>query len=438
MVFKRFEQISKKEPDQLDCRSANDALDYGNGLAPFLFRPEVYEKAEEEIPHPPLPDTTGACSVLVVWENLPENSIIRPAIILPLCWKNDSPEHSAKLPEGLRKLAGEVVEQLNATGWTLQCAVSFPADFCNISSSKEKWESAWAPLYGALRLAIDGLLPDSTVFATGAWEDGLKGVSGLAAKAKVAYEWGAKKFFYPENCALSELAELAKVKSAFAEEIELIAIRNEKKHVAAMSPYLAFLASEPGVDPSVTVEQLDAYYLITEREKRQGFYLKRIKEKIVERAFQNSAQDVEKGQNRTLVCWISGGNELIDVSIETFKPRRVILFKTKDFDTNDAVKTRIEKNYPSLQVEQINLEKDLTVGQLKKKINEQLSQRAPGEALLLDLTSGKVSMSLSLYDYQKTDSDKSGYVTDIRYLYWDKKIHSSNLPIPRTTTPSVW
>lgn len=439
MIVDNFSLACKMTLSQTDRMTAKSAICYGRDFSLRLYKPELYKCAGKSYSYPESAARLGGCQVLVVMENVPSESIVRSALVLPLYWTQDKTEHDRRLPRGLRDLADDIIEQIGVSGWTLQFdADCLPADFAQVSVAKENWQSAWAPLYGGLRLANDGLLPHTSIFATGAWSGSLQPVTGLVQKARVAKEFGASQFFYPENCARKEINQL---QDEFEQSSEFLQpIKAANKPGIALADYLAALAEEPAESDSD--EQFDAYYVLRPGNQNQTFYLERIKSRIAKRVREQKADLIRQNAGRTLVSWISGGNELIDVAIECFQPSRLILFKTEKYDT-DKVFERIEKlcqkQEPNIGLELVSFPENRSIDELRNLVSEALHQRIKDDSALLDLTLGKVSMSLCLYDYsRKNYVSDNDCVTGVRQLYWDTKSNENNRLIPSTTTPTVW
>lgn len=387
-------------------------------LSEYFFKPEVLSRAGFSPFLPKLSGELGTCGVLLVLPGVPESSVFRRAVVLPLQWRAGGTWDDFRLPSSLGELASRVRAIVSPEKtWTLHLAPEI-RKFPDISDLKMEWDSAFLPLYGGLALANQGLLPNPAVFATGAWQKSLRPVTGLAEKMFAACECEATVFFYPENCSWEEIDRM---KGLEFPSLKRQAIPSGENLFSVTRDYLSLLAREP--DMSATEILLENYYLLLPREKQQDFYLRRLKEKIAERV----RPDVkETDQGRTLVCWISGGNELIDLAVAVFQPSQVVLLATENFHSAGKVFQRIENSVPATLC---RFSENLEITALKTAVRKKIAEVASGKPLLLDLTSGKVSMSLSLYDCGLTDS---------RYLYWNTDSSARNQPQPHTTKPTVW
>ncbi len=444
--IENFSNVVDTKTEGLKLPAARLCDDCLGALSKFWLKPEVWSIAHRSEWKSPRLQGLGNCWVLVV-NKVPQESVIRPAAILPLRWTKGevNSTHDCRLPQGLCQIAESVLlalkEELKGGIWTLQSGVKDMPDISGISVGEENWQSAWVPLYAGLRLANDGLLPDMNVFATGAWKnDSLSSVTGLVQKARVAKEFGASQFFYPGNCDRKEIIQL---QDEFEQSSEFLQpIKAANKPGIALADYLAALAEEPSESDSD--EQFDAYYVLRpgNQKPNRDFYLKRIIGRIVKRVQEQKADLIRQNAGRTLVSWISGGNELIDVAIECFQPSRLILFKTEKYDTVKAferIEILCQKQEPSIDLELVSFPENLPIDKLRDRVSEALQQRIKDDSVLLDLTLGKVSMSLCLYDYsRKEHSSENNCDTKVHQLYWDTKSNENNRLIPSTTTPTVW
>ena len=148
-------------------------------------------------------------------EELP---LLRDAFVLPFCWTavdeglgNPRGEGTAKLPPSVAKLAQGVVRQLRGEfrevaekDWELKLASPYGLDREDLSWMPLEEASGWAALAAGLIVAArgGGGKPDPRVWATGAWSDGgivPVGDQSLPGKVGLAVEFGARKFFVPED-----------------------------------------------------------------------------------------------------------------------------------------------------------------------------------------------------------------------------------------------
>jgi hypothetical protein len=188
-------------------------------LAIWLLRPEVVQLAidsgqlerklslhlQDQLSDPGafcMQETPGACHVLFVNQDAPGGTVeegklvfLRDAFLLPMSW-HEGVEHSVCLPNEFRVLAEELVESLGEGGrWGLQLAPTLA--HCDLRDLGWTAASGWASLAVGLLMAQRNLRPRRDVFASVAWssQEGVRSVEGVAQKAAVAREFGAKSLF---------------------------------------------------------------------------------------------------------------------------------------------------------------------------------------------------------------------------------------------------
>lgn len=415
--------------DKIPSKDHNNILCRLDGLAPFLLKPDVYQKYEEEIsPLKDLPNHLGGCWVLVILPSVEKDSIFRLAMILPLRWKKDEAKSDARLPKGLVDLAEKVKEKIGteALQWTLHPGFDDFPDISDWMSEKDS-QSAWFALYAGLWLAMHDLLPNSKVFASGAWNDGVQSVEGLEEKAKVAKEWGAEKFFIPEQCELT-----GDWPNDFVQKV-----KNDIKPEKALGEYISDFAEEP--KDSASFDQYDQYYAVLKGARKddraRDFYIRKILPDLVEstlkQANEKAKQKFSKYKNGTLVAWVSAGWEIILVDARIFEVSKVILLLAGDRFQGALEDLKQKLDNRNIKVVKMEVYPEFSeeneIWNLKSKSNL-ISQE---NTLIFDLTLGSVAMSLVLQNI-------SDHQQKPLFLYWEKTVDKNNIPIPSTSKLKAW
>jgi hypothetical protein len=192
-------------------RSARAVRLFG-AVAPWWLRRDVLAAATRHQPayrcyeqRPGLPGALGSC--WVAFAQLRPLPPLRDAFLLPVRWRPDT-EHSDGLPPPLRRLADEVVQQLQrepavaGRPWGLQLhddAGLANLDLREFDGDERLAASGWAALAGGLLLAASERLPNARVWASAAWHPdfGIDGVEKLEGKLELAREWEVEEFFLP-------------------------------------------------------------------------------------------------------------------------------------------------------------------------------------------------------------------------------------------------
>jgi len=394
------------------------------GITDWILKPEILREYKETWTRPEIPVRLGSCWVLLKL-NVEADSIFRPACILPLIWKKDAAKSDERLPVGLRELAEDVKKNINggdASSWTLHAGLSEIPDLSGLMS-EENSQSAWFALYAGLRLAMDGLLPNPKIFASGAWKDGVQAVEGLEEKARVAREWGAEKFFIPEQCPLPDGWP-----QGFAQKV-----RNDTKLSKALAEYLSDLADEPNEDSANEI--LDHFYAYLKgagkHDRAQDFYIRKITRRLVEsepnqKTKQKFSQYTKKA---TLIVWVSNGWEIILNDARIFDASKVVLLLDGDRFEKAAktLKQKLEEENIQVEIERNSPRFSEETGSWGLTSGTDFIPR--DGTLIFDLTLGTVIMSLVLQNIPDIDP---------LFLYWEKQVDANNAPIPSTSRLIAW
>ncbi|MHB1556524.1 MAG: hypothetical protein ACYC61_03470 [Isosphaeraceae bacterium] len=263
-------------------------------LGRWILRAEVFEYARTDLeglgPTSIPPDdwgsptcvpAVGACWVMAVNRNRGPESLLRPCLVLPLQWREQD-EHSPLLPRGLTDLAREIFTSLSdeariaVSRWKLHPGPRSGLDDFDLSEMAMDARSAWAPLSAGLLLATDGIAPDTSVWATGGWDEkqGISEVGGLEDKLRMAAECRARTVFVPS----AQLGAATEWKARLGEPVEILGFPGaggKPSPREALRDYLARLGVRP--DPGQAFEVRSRYYgLQTDSEIRRQFYVENL------------------------------------------------------------------------------------------------------------------------------------------------------------------
>lgn len=400
------------------------------GLAPFMLKPELYEKCGKTWNRPRLAVELGSCWVLATLDVEPE-SVFRSAMVLPLVWRKNRSE-SPLLPEGLLELARKVKQNLggDAENWSLHPGVRGMPSIRNLMPY-EKAQSAWFALYAGLKLAMEGILPDPHVFATGRWENGVHPVAGVPAKIQAARDCDAMIVFVPEACKTEDLpSELVKYISN-ASEIE-----------KALALYLGALAGEPAVSPEASSEEklkiYDRFYarktLAHLDEHARDFYMDKIAPELIKILQKDSAlqEPIAKYQGGILISWVSKAIELIHNDAIIFKPEKILLlnYGSLYLAETETLRKKLSALPNKCEIPVIPpLQDDQTVEETQCWLREILEQNgASSGKRIFEITPGKALQSVLLCEFADPEALR---------IYWDKKMRGSLIE-PRSSKLIAW
>lgn len=252
-------------------------------LAPWWMSDQALRHAASQQPayahylhRPRLPDRPGSCWPVCVLNGSATNGLLRRAVLLPCQWV-PQPEHDPCLPSSLAGLANAVRNQLQRTvtgSWALRLFIPHgeePIDLSAFQESDFDPSSAWASLATGLILAAKDLCPDTSVWASAAWDDqiGIGSVSGIAAKLELASEWGAKYVYLPAQNHIE--AEKWIAQNGNTMNIAYLApVGSSPNPRTILEPYLNRLLVEP--EPHDPWEKRVAYYETVPRFHAERFY----------------------------------------------------------------------------------------------------------------------------------------------------------------------
>ena len=165
----------------------------GPALASFLFSDEAMKSIGLESPL--FSGRSGSATLLFVFEpdakkrkesacsRTDGNKVLADGFGLPVIWVKEK-RHSPYLPQGLVEIAESVCKKTDNPNWGLW--LNEPLENHDFSEIRVKASSAWTSLAAALELAVLDGKPQTDVFSTGCWEEGLGVGSVEGIKEKVA------------------------------------------------------------------------------------------------------------------------------------------------------------------------------------------------------------------------------------------------------------
>lgn len=426
------------------------------GLAPWWLQDEVCELAAREEPwqsqgaswltaRPRLPDTSGSCWVLFASEDRERFPLLHPAFLLPLVWKPDS-AHSPHLPQGLQRLAEEVVDELQRRSrhadrrWGLCLADSDGIDRLDLSGLSEdafSCDSGKASLAAGLICAVEGSRPDPRVWATGTWGAGRDSndVGGLPAKLELARQWQVREMFVPKP-----MMEKAKARCAqHGNDLEIGALDLSAETIdEKLAGYLASLDVQPPLGEEGIAEEARNWYLRQwnrRRDRALAFYreqlLPRISRQCRERIRQKCGGQSGKSPSLALthlVTIASDNPELIPLAAAALEVRHCLILYTADKqDKMEAAKMELERL--GRCAKEMPFEAN---GDLSRQFGEAVSCFTAGttpEHVAFDLTPGTKLMSLTLA-YQVAQQGS--------WLHYLRHERRGTAVCPGTERPMLW
>ncbi len=393
-------------------------------LAPWWLREEVIQKARtyafqlhgetEETrkrfdfwqPVRRVPEESGCCWLLLVNRRPEQLGLLRPAFVLPVRWVKDLPHHS-HLPEGLCRLADQVLTQLSTekqidpnTRWGLQPCWEWWLACHDLSCLEwQRWESVWVALSGGLLLTYWEGRPNPTVWATGAYQpgQGISRVEGVGPKAWAAWQMGAKVLFVPKG--QEEEVRQFLDQQGVDTDLEVLPFPAGPVELRkCLAPYLARLEVPPG--PDAPPDRQTAYFLrIPDDAKARQYYAGHILPKVRDRWVQNLKLSSLGATH--LVTIVSKGFDLTALAVGVFQPEQcLVLFNQEMAQEAQSLPARLRAIAPQCHFvprEFFGASREDLFQEFQKAIQDFLAGLPP-ERLLVDLTPGQRIMNLALYD----------------------------------------
>jgi hypothetical protein len=413
-IDRRFLSRLRRPVAGLSAEEAGDLAAELGGLARWWLKDEVLRLAaraddnlrEDEVgwwlEKPRLAATEGACWIIFGNDQPTEQTLLRPAFLLPLCWVPDRP-HSPRLPTEVRLVAEDalrVLQELPSVrrgSWGLQPGGEVGA--LDLGPVPFGAASGWAALAAGLILAAEKCLPNPRVWATGRWESfgGIGRVDHLPAKLELAHEHEVEEFFVPAE----QAAELAATAEPGTPRIRSLYGARDPR--AALRDYLARLDAPPPIsDTGDEKRKVAAYYLrLLDRDPAGGkqYYQEQLLPAIVRQCRAQAETLPWSKPPACLVSIASDNPELVYLAVEALRPRRCLVLYTPDYKEKGILKralSALEKNSvgcccrPSPFTDGDDMET-----QMATAIRAFTADAHP-EEVIFDLTPGHKLMSLAL------------------------------------------
>lgn len=379
------------------------------GLARWWLTPEVLRAAQPEatpkvrpffepLPHPPLPNTVGACAALGVRKH----ANYHPGFVFPLCWDTDAgcrpPTAFTEFGEKVKGLLlgrsdfdfGRAVHP----NLRLRVDVALPPKDGFLSGLQMAPESAWPAIAGGLYLAVHGVKakdkPDERVMATGVWKDGVGfqevHPDGLRDKLAAAARHGVKTVFVPE-------VQKGQARDEAPAGVNIGTLKvNEPNPVEALRDYLVALEAPP--PKATTFEQLQlcaAYYhrLPLRSDPAAEYYWTHMLDEVA-RLARMPLRNFDGGDPPRvthLVTFVSGAAELIPLAASILEHVKSVLVLHTEHEPPPNVITQLGKMNRRSVPRRVRPDDHELVGDITRHITE-FTTGVPKGKVVLDITPG--------------------------------------------------
>jgi hypothetical protein len=435
--------------DRLQPRQAFRACRSLGPLARWWLRPEVLKLAHAHDPsypdwtnpeRPRLPEMPGACSV--VFRTTGHLPLLRPAFLLPLCWK-PGPDHSPHLPSDLITLAEQVVRDVCQEHWRVREWGLHACDGLDLAQSplgdelNLRYESGWAPLAGGLIARAEELPARCNVWASGAWNHyGLADVNGLDDKLSLALGWEATDFFVPV-WRVGEAQEYVGRLAPGQLAIGALAAPLDANPLVALKLYLACLTAKPtspdadSPEESAQFERCRNYFLHQPAftPSTRGFYWSHLLPGIIRRLRAKVEQDWPDLDVTHLVTVVSLSHELAVLAPLAVGARSCLLLHTADERMRglaEECQVHLRGQGVDCQVRPIN--RDALESSVREAV-DQFVREVPPERVALDLKPGTKMMTYA----QSRVARPGNWLFNLEAKFLDD--HRTD---PGTERPELW
>jgi hypothetical protein len=436
-------ELSRHPPDELSAGRAVELVCELGGLAPWWLREPVLHRAAGEYPQlryldgyrPRLPTAPGSCWIVYAIPEPEQVPALRPALLLPLCWAQ-GPSHHPHLPANLAALADRIVQSLRLPGWGLQLTSHDHIDRLDLREVDFPADSGWAPLAGGLLLRVEGLLPQDSVWATGAWDRGPADVGGLPAKLDLAAQWGARHFFVPAWRVKDARDHLAQRGLAECElQVGALSAPATPDVRQTLNGYLARLGDRPAIpvrgspDEGAAFALCVKYHALQAREEGRQFYRSHLLPAVSRRCRRLIAERYPACRPTCLVTVVSDSPELIPLAARALGVRRVLLLYTADKEklmreARDWLGQPPQDGEGAVAVEAAEFER-------REEAVACFTRGADPADVVFDLTPGTKLMTLQLEKQARAHYRPS-------WMYYLEHQTPNNRPVPGTENPRCW
>lgn len=334
---------------------------------------------------PVLPGGPGVCNVLLVWENLCADCVLRDAFFLPLQWV--PAVDAAGVPAALVDLGRDVVRELDEdASWRLQFAPGRGFDGWDLRGLELDVPSAWVGLAAALLCAVRGGSTRPDVAVSARWDPSGKrfsSVSGLREKLAAARSLGCTRFFLSaadaEICPAEEWAPM---------ELTPLVSRGAKLG-RALSELLHVMQVPPGpeADFSVRCAYADSFPRQA-RSKREDYIMDCITR---ERA------DVLRRARGSTACSdlvvVASSPSVALLSVLALRPGRCAIVTTKEMEAKQRIAQTIVGRLEKWGV-QVDIDRRLLDDTRDESALREAIGRWDPKGLWVDVTGGTKGMSV--------------------------------------------
>lgn len=415
-------------------------------LAIWWLRPELLQRAAAhardlglvqvaqhwECP-PRLPAERGTCWIAVVNQYHHQLPCLSSAYALPLRWAKQHC-HDPRLPEGLRKLADQVLQELLRLDevcepWGLLPNPDSLLFGLDLSSLEGRWDSAWASLAVGLLLATWEGNPDPKLWASGAWTpgQGIQQVEGLESKLTLAARFDARAFFVPQS-QVEDLCAWAQSHRCPVRVEPLL--RSESDLRVALGEYLNQLDHPIGPGDHLTGKRAAHFLRIQDHLIAERFYRQHILPDLAEKLRTQVPDELACG-GKKLITIVSQGFELVSLAVRVLRPAECLLLHDAELASKASkIQATIQDQAADLRIT-LGLIEGSTRQELLAAFEKHMKEYAPNarpEDLVIDVTAGKRVMNLALYDV----APQGSHIVCIQAAY-----HTGR-PVPYTEVIHSW
>lgn len=333
---------------------------------------------------PRLPGGVGVCNVLLVWKDLPEDSVLRPGFFLPLQWHRG--QNAEGVPGRLVELAGQVSREINPKDqWEIRFAESMSG--WDLSDLEVEAGSARVTLSVSLMAAQRGTATRGDAAVSACWDPEnhrFMGVEGLEAKLGAAAAAGCEHVFLSAG-------DVERATSSAPPGIELKPLVSTGADFGrSVSELLHFMQVPPG--PEAPMDRRCGYannFPRNMRAEREGYILNNItrgRSEAVRRALSNPAAC------ESLVVIASSPSAAL-LSLLSIRPDRCRVVTTESMEKENAIgqviKERAEEWIPGTDLNVTTIEDPRDDAGLRRSIGS-----AAGDSVWVDVTGGTKGMSV--------------------------------------------
>jgi hypothetical protein len=390
-----------------------DLYDAFHELIPWWFHEDVVKRIEQEIgysfPDPQLPQDRGACWIILVMLHPQAYPLLRPAFLLPLQWRQESP-HDGALPKPLCQLADEVrtamhhaFPKLSCLEWHLFLHSNFQKPKNNsvlaILGEQFRFCSGWVALAGGLYLACNQGEPDGHVWVSACWDmqRGIQRIEHLKEKLQLAQTYKVRRLYLPQE----------QIEEAPPPEppLKIEPLRQGTNRLdEALGDYLAALDVLPPVpapDDEKGFERCQKWYL-RQPTDQPDFYCTHLLPTILKRCQRQRIEECPDCQPEILLTILSDSWVLIPLTLGVFPVRECFILHTEQMHKHLAPiqETIQQMSQQALLPTSMPILRHVVFQEKHDLLTQFRSlvpwNRYPPEKILIDVTPGKKLMSFML------------------------------------------